>query len=381
MQSSLKTLFQIIGLQEQSNMALEIDSIKSLVIDLSDKLEGSRNTEPVLTAGPPRYPFLSLVAPSVISLGCIVAEDSAAMIACGRGDLFTLKQQLKSGKATLGDITSQRWSLMTSAIKGGSKEVVEFLLDNGINVNTTFGEKQTSPLQWAIRLRKLDIVERLVSRGADVNHISMNGWSAIFYLWPITKMGQGSMLDQINLLARADDIELNLIDKWGWTLLHRLAAYGTDLEVRRVIKLGADLMIKQLPLGWSAVFHSVFYGNLGTLIELMRHYPQSVIFDTDERGWTLLHIAASAGHRDITRHLLEVGSNPYAESRPFWSHIPESIWGRRCTPAEAAAAQSRERLVQYEDLLEDLGIERKLVLLGDGEEKGEQFWDAEEIIS
>ncbi|KAK1850764.1 ankyrin unc44 [Colletotrichum chrysophilum] len=194
-------------------------------------------------------------------------------------------------------------------------------------------------------------------------------------------MGQGSMLDQINILARADDIELNLIDKWGWTLLHRLAAYGTDLEVRRVIKLGADLMIKQLPLGWSAVFHSVFYGNLGTLIELMRHYPQSVIFDTDERGWTLLHIAASAGHRDITRHLLEVGSNPYAESRPFWSHIPESIWGRRCTPAEAAAAQSRERLVQYEDLLEDLGIERKLVLLGDGEETGEQFWDAEEIIS
>ncbi|KAI8178859.1 hypothetical protein K4K48_003655 [Colletotrichum sp. SAR 10_66] len=170
---------------------------------------------------------------------------------------------------------------MSFAIQGGNKEVVEFLLDNGINVNTTFGGNQT-----------------------------------------------------------ADDIELNLVDQWGWTVLHRLAAYGTDLEVRK-----------------------------------------SVIFETDERGWTLLHVAASAGHRDITQHLLEAGSNPYAESRPFFSHIPESIWGQRCTPAKVAAAQSRERLVQYEELLEELGIESAVVLLSDGEEQEDEFWDAVESIS
>ncbi|KAF0319270.1 ankyrin unc44, partial [Colletotrichum asianum] len=267
-----------------------------------------------------------------------------------------------------------------AAIKGGNKEVVEFLLDNGVNVNMTFGEHQTSPLQWAIRQKKLDIAETLVSRGADVNHVSMQGWSAVFYLWPKTKIGQDIMLNQIDLLARSGDIELNLIDPWGWTVLHRLAAYGTDLEVRKVITLGADLVIKQLPLKWSAIFHSVFYGNMETLVELMRHYPQSVIFETDERGWTLLHIAASAGHRDITRHLLEAGSDPYAESRPFFSHIPGSIWGRRCTPAEVAAAQSRERLVQYEELLEKLGIKSAVVLLSDGEEAEEEFWDAVEFI-
>ncbi|KAH0438708.1 ankyrin unc44 [Colletotrichum camelliae] len=239
-----------------------------------------------------------------------------------------MKQQLKSGKATLGDMTSRRWSLMTSAIRGGSKEVVEFLLDNGIDVNMAFGENQTSPLQWAITLRKLDIVEVLVSRGADVNHIT---------------------------------------------------AYGTDLEVLKVIKLGADLMTKQHPLGWPAIFHTVYYGNMETLVELMRHYPQSIIFDKDERGWTLLHIAASAGHRDITPHLLEAGSNPYAESRPFFSHIPECIWGKRCTPAEVAAAQSLERLVQYEELLEGLGIRPTAILLSDNEE--DEFWDAEEFIS
>ncbi|KAJ3953768.1 hypothetical protein N0V92_009740 [Colletotrichum tropicale] len=209
----------------------------------------------------------------------------------------------------------------------------------------------------------------------------MLGWSPIFYLWPYTRIDQDVMVDQIDLLDKADDIELNLIDSWGWTVLHRLAAYGTDLEVRKIVNLGADLTVKQLPLGWPAIFHSVFYGNIQTLIELMRHYPQSVIFDTDERGWTLLHIAASAGHSDITQHLLEAGSNPYAESRPFWSHIPESIWGQRCTPAEVAAAQSRERLAQYERLLEDLGIESTVVLLGDDEEENEEFWDAPEFMS
>lgn len=166
-------------------MSLEINLIKSLVIDLSHRLEGNRNTEPALMALFPRNPlsqehhhklsydvlfspdwvrwlgchislvktsevrsngffkhyvlafqlpivpgiyslggqialhkapycqFLSIVAPSVISFGFMVAEDSAVMTACARGDLFTLKQQLKSGKATLGDMTSQRWSLMT----------------------------------------------------------------------------------------------------------------------------------------------------------------------------------------------------------------------------------------------------------------------------
>jgi len=41
-----------------------------------------------------------------------------------------------------------------------------------------------SPLQWAIQHNHPDVVRILIENGADLEHVSAIGWSAIFYCWP-----------------------------------------------------------------------------------------------------------------------------------------------------------------------------------------------------
>jgi Ankyrin repeats (3 copies) len=105
--------------------------------------------------------------------------------------------------------------------------------------------------------------------------------------WLMSAVGQYHIESQLLVLGKA------------WALL---------------IRLGVALMCVAPPLQWSAIHHSVFYGNYGTFIELLPHYVHLDINTPDTRGWTLLHIAASAGHDRIVRHLLSLGANPSQKS-------------------------------------------------------------------
>ncbi|KAK1466229.1 hypothetical protein CCUS01_01078 [Colletotrichum cuscutae] len=322
---------------------------------------------------------LAINGPSFISVGRVVDKSSTAMVACKNGDLFGLMLELQYHRASLGDITQENWPFMKFAIASGNIDLVKFLLDNGVNVNTTFGHFQTSALQWALNEKQFEVAELLVSRGAHVNHVSLRGWTPVVYCWPQIEQTNAVMLEQIRLLSRHEPIDLNIVDRKGWTVLQRVAAYGVALDIRELVRLGADIMIRQKPLQWLPLFHAVFYGNLQTLVELLRHYPDSTAQQPDARGWTLLHVAASAGHWEIARHLLGIGFSPYTRSTPFFSHMPSCIHGKECTPAEVAEAQSPERHSQFQDLLVKLG--HSIEGWTSGEDSGDEFWDASDGIS
>lgn len=164
------------------------------------------------------------------------------------------------------------------------------------------------------------------------------------------------MLDYFNILENDSYQDLDIEDSEGWTVLQRVAAFGQPEEVAALIKHGADLLQIALPLCWNALHHAVFYGNYPTFHLLTPHYDKTMVSMTDKRGWTLLHIAASAGHDHIVRRLLKMGADPYARSTPFFSHMPEELYGRRCTPQEVAAAQNQEKQQQYLKALEDFGV-------------------------
>jgi ankyrin repeat protein len=52
------------------------------------------------------------------------------------------------------------------AIKGGKLDVVEFLLQNGSNINNVDKKGQT-PMQWAKRFNKQPVIELMVKYGAQ----------------------------------------------------------------------------------------------------------------------------------------------------------------------------------------------------------------------
>lgn len=163
-------------------------------------------------------------------------------------------------------------------------------------------------------------------------------------------------LEEVDFLSRNDMLDVNIVDRSGWTVLQRLAAHGNAADVRKVIHLGADIHHRHVPLGWCAIFHATYFGNPEAFLELLGQYPEEVIGAEDERGWTLLHVAASAGMDDIARSLMKLGANPGAVSKPFYSHMPESIRGLCCTPREVAAAHDAETARKFEDILLEFGI-------------------------
>lgn len=267
------------------------------------------------------------------------------------------------------------------AIRSGNASLVKFLLDSGASKDCIIGQRQTSPLQWAIWNQQLDVVRFLLDSGASQDHVNSWGWNAAFFCWPYLECGHPSTVAYLRMLDERAVLDLGIVDTEGWTVLHRAAAYGTAEEVGELIKLGADPKTAALPLRWNAMHHAVFYGNNPTFEKLLPLFEETLLDMTDERGWTLLHIAASAGHDTIVRYLLSTGSNPTALSNPFRSHMPANLFGRRCTPAEVAAAQSNDRLAQYLRGLEDCGLDSGLMTGINLADEEDLFFDAAEHAS
>jgi ankyrin repeat protein len=257
---------------------------------------------------------------------------------------------------------------------------VEELLNNGADIDGTFGLMQTSPLQWAVWNQQLDVVRLLLRHGASQDHINTIGWNVTFFCWPYLEFGRRSMLDYFNLLADDSIQDLEAVDTEGWTVLHRVAAYATATELLELIRQGARPEQEALPLRWNALHHAVFYGNEDTYKALIPHFINDMTSMLDERGWTLLHIAASAGHYMIAQDLLARGANPDALSKPFMSHMPVSLHGRACTPRQVASAQGPEREAQYVEVMRVCGkLDTASTTNGSNcsvDDEGDVFWDA-----
>ena len=189
------------------------------------------------------------------------------------------------------------------------------------------------------------------------------------------------MMDFLNLLAEDSYLDLDIADAQNWTVLDRVAAIGTAEEVRRLIELGANPYQEAAPLRWTAIHQAVFHGNLSTFVELLLEYGDTAKYIVDDRGWTLLHIAASAGHIEVMRHMFKAGADPDAKSQPYGSHMPESLFDKRCTPQEVAAAQSQEREGAFLDALHEHRLSTGYVMIpsNSDSENEEEFCEAKEF--
>jgi hypothetical protein len=116
----------------------------------------------------------------------LVQRDSEFMIASARGDIVTMQRLMTGRRANPFDVCAGNITTLTLAIESGVVDAVKLLLDCGMDANDVFGMKQTSPLAWALKMRFLDVARLLMERGASFHHLSLWGWSPLFYLWSRT---------------------------------------------------------------------------------------------------------------------------------------------------------------------------------------------------
>ncbi|MFT4551426.1 MAG: ankyrin repeat protein [Chlamydiales bacterium] len=125
--------------------------------------------------------------------------------------------------------------LLFGAANFERKEVVECLKDFGVHPDMPMKNGLT-PLQWAVREDKYEMIGKLLKVGADPrsSFTGMGISSPIF-----TAVENGSM----KLIKLFDGHGINLLstrDDKGWSLLHTAAGYGQRKMVHYLLEKGAD---------------------------------------------------------------------------------------------------------------------------------------------
>ncbi len=111
------------------------------------------------------------------SVSSLLAEEAAAL---GRSD--RLVELFDAGEASVDDLAPDGFGLLHLACMYGHRETVKMLLDRGASREMVSKHKmKVRPIHSAAAGRKLDIVRRLLDRGADVNATQVAGWRLIHH--------------------------------------------------------------------------------------------------------------------------------------------------------------------------------------------------------
>ncbi|KAM0389402.1 hypothetical protein ACHAO7_008820 [Fusarium culmorum] len=189
-----------------------------------------------------------------------------------------------------------------------------------------FGE---TLLHYAAAGTKRDIVEFLLSQGLDVNGINTNGWTPLHCA--LTPARQGSQLNgfskstsealEIAKILLFHGADPRAVTAEGWTPLHCLSLFAgkkkENIElgqfVDNMIHRGVDIHARATFLFWNEL------GNVEPKYHYWGHQVQESIQDLETSGaiarfgYTPLHFAAAHGNISMAKALLDLRADPLSK--------------------------------------------------------------------
>ncbi|MCK4874328.1 MAG: ankyrin repeat domain-containing protein [Sulfurimonas sp.] len=106
-------------------------------------------------------------------------------------DMDMLKLLIDSG-ADIYDFDEEGVSIFDMAITYDNIEMVQYLIDEGIDVNSTSRRSRFTPLMAAACYGRVDVAKLLIEKGADKNAVDSKGISVIDFA---RKMNKKSILE------------------------------------------------------------------------------------------------------------------------------------------------------------------------------------------
>ena len=243
-----------------------------------------------------------------------------------------------------------RTSLHLAAAFNTNPDVIARLVELGADPEARH-ENEWTPLHLAAANNSNpDVVTRLVELGADGKARTADGETA----WDLAQKNEAlrgtkawRLLNETVSVAAAgpscsdwnsqeffsqatvQDVERcvrggadpNARSVWGWTQLHRAAAFNDNPDViTRLVELGAD-RDASAPGGTTPLHYAARYNSnpdvITRLVELGAD-PDA----RNENGWTSLHYAAAANDNPgIITRLVELGANPDARNENGWTSL------------------------------------------------------------
>lgn len=205
-----------------------------------------------------------------------------------------------------------------TAAQGNQDSVVKSLVAENRKLIDQPDENGRTPLHWAATTDAGDIVNYLISQGADVDKQDPDGWTALH-----TAVSAGN--DAIVRALVAAGADVNRRNDKGLTPLH-YAASKTRIEIGKfLIERGANINARdnanQLPLHRAATT-----GSTGFIELLLQEKSQTARLNVADRvGNTPLHLAIESAHAQAAVMLIEAGAN--REKVNLEGKAPEDVDG------------------------------------------------------
>lgn len=218
--------------------------------------------------------------------------------AAAKGDLAKVKALLKKdAKQVNADDRNNKEPLHWAAEKG-HLELVEFLISKGADVNAKNVEDET-PLHYSAGYGCKDIVKLLVSKGAAVNEKTKRGHTPLSY---------ATMRNQVDIIKFliANGADVTVTSQNGSTLLHHSAWEGSKEMIETFISKGIPADAKN-EFGRTPLQNAAIGGNLEAAKVLVAKGAD--VNHKGEEDWPPLYLAVKRGHKDMVPLLLEAGAS------------------------------------------------------------------------
>ncbi|MDE0308902.1 MAG: ankyrin repeat domain-containing protein [Acidiferrobacterales bacterium] len=201
------------------------------------------------------------------------------------------------------------------ALKTEDMKTAYSLLGYVDDVNRPLDDGRTA-LMLASKFGMKEMVGDLIRAGADVNARNHNGGTALMYS---AIRGDEATVDI--LLQRGASV--NLTAKFGWSALMVASAKGHAVIVRKLVNSGADVNSRDV-YHWTPLMRASFAGYAEAVSELLAH-PLTDVNAGDENEASALHHAATNGHKDVVRVLLDHCARMSVKDKFGWSPLDRAI--------------------------------------------------------
>lgn len=209
---------------------------------------------------------------------------------------------LLSGKSIPLPTTRENQSLLHIASYNGRMMVVKHLCKKYPTIISDLDKEKSSALHYAARGGNKEILQYLVDHGLDPESCTQSG-STILHL-----AAYDGNTDIVLYICSQYPQLINILDSTGHTAAHYAAGSGEVPVLLNILKYGTDPLLRSSN-GSTLLLKAAYSGKFEMVQYLCEEYPELTSM-SDAFGCNALHYAACAGNTDIVKYVISLGIDP-----------------------------------------------------------------------
>ncbi|KAK1762004.1 ankyrin-3 [Phialemonium atrogriseum] len=234
------------------------------------------------------------------------------------GSLQAVKLLHNLDRKCINMLTGEGINTVWIAAQGGHGDILKFLIEHGVDVNTPATESNRTPIHQAAQNGHLRLVKLLLENGAEPDPVDSSG---ITPFWSAAQEGHYDIAKI--LLENNANLEVESLDG-SRRPIHQAAQGGHT----RVVKLLLDNGAEPDPTdnsGISPLWSAAQQGHYET-VRLLLKADASVDVTSYDGSRQPIHQAAQNGHLEVVQLLLEFDANATPENDSFEDTTPSPFW-------------------------------------------------------